>query len=106
MIERPVWDGREGTAGGAGFGTALEAVARERETPVEALAEAAGLTAEQFAGVVAGSRRVGISEKYSLSARNDRIAKNPIATLRRNEIAIAKTNTSTHHDRTRAASSA
>lgn len=83
MIERPVWDGREGTAGGAGFGTALEAVARERETPVEALAEAAGLTAEQFAGVVAGSRRVGISALARFAAA---LRMRPIEFLQRTQI--------------------
>jgi hypothetical protein len=61
VSDRATWDGREGTAGGAAFGAALAAVARERDTPSEDLAQAAGLSAEEFDGVVAGARRVGIS---------------------------------------------
>jgi hypothetical protein len=61
VSDRATWDGREGTAGGAAFGAALAAVARERSTPSEDLAQAAGLSAEEFDGVVAGARRVGIS---------------------------------------------
>jgi len=55
------WDGREGTAGGAAFGEALETLAREREVPLETLAAAAGLTGEEFGSVITGTRRVGIS---------------------------------------------
>ena len=55
------WDGRDGTAGGAAFGAALAALAGERDVPVETLAEAAGLTQDEFADVVAGTRRVGVS---------------------------------------------
>ena len=61
MTERATWDGRDGTAGGAGFGAALEALAREQEVTPETLAEAAGLSAGEFAGVLAGTHRVGIS---------------------------------------------
>jgi hypothetical protein len=55
------WDGRDGTAGGASVGEALAALARERDVAVETLAEAAGLTNDEFAAVVAGTRRVGVS---------------------------------------------
>lgn len=55
------WDGREGTAGGAAFGAALAAAARERELPDDRLGDAAGLSASELAEVIAGNRRVGIS---------------------------------------------
>lgn len=55
------WDGRQGTAGGPAFGTALAALAREREVPAETLAAAAGLSTGEFAEVVSGNRRVGVS---------------------------------------------
>jgi hypothetical protein len=61
VTERATWDGREGTAGGAAFGNALAALAGERATPLETLAEAAGLSAEEFSETIAGTRRVGIS---------------------------------------------
>ncbi len=61
MTGDAAWNGREGTAGGAAFGDALAALARERDVPLETLAEAAGLTADEFAAVVAGTRRVGVS---------------------------------------------
>jgi hypothetical protein len=61
VTEPATWDGLEGTAGGAAFGTALETLAREQEVAPEALAEAAGLSAAEFARVVEGTRRVGIS---------------------------------------------
>jgi transcriptional regulator with XRE-family HTH domain len=55
------WDGREGTAGGTAFGSALAELARERDVPLERLAEAAGLSRDQVDAVVAGTRRVGVS---------------------------------------------
>jgi transcriptional regulator with XRE-family HTH domain len=55
------WDGRQGTAGGAAFGAALAALAQERDVTHDALAAAAGLSSEEFARVVEGTRRVGIS---------------------------------------------
>ncbi|HEY5426025.1 MAG TPA: hypothetical protein VIJ77_05690 [Candidatus Tumulicola sp.] len=61
MTQRATWDGREGTAGGAAFGAALAALARERETPLEALAEAAGLSPQELDDTIAGTRRVGVS---------------------------------------------
>lgn len=61
MTGRATWDGREGTAGGAAFGAGLAAAARERETSLAVLAEAAGLSAEELDDTIAGTRRVGIS---------------------------------------------
>ena len=61
MSERPTWDGREGTAGGAAFGSALSDAAVERDSSHEDLAQAAGLAPHEFAEVLAGTRRVGIS---------------------------------------------
>lgn len=61
MSDECAWDGRQGTAGGAVFGRALEAVAQEREVELGELARAAGLSAEEFSAVVAGQRRVGVS---------------------------------------------
>ncbi len=61
MSERPAWDGREGTAGGAAFGSALSAVAAERDSSHEDLAQAAGLSPHEFDEILAGTRRVGVS---------------------------------------------
>jgi hypothetical protein len=61
VSDRPAWDGREGTAGGAAFGSALAVVARERDASHEDLAQAAGLSPQEFDEVVAGTRRIGIS---------------------------------------------
>lgn len=61
MSDAVVWDGRDGTAGGTEFGSAIAAIARERDVTVETLAEAAGLTPAEFHEVVAGTRRVGVS---------------------------------------------
>ena len=55
------WDGREGTAGGAAFGRALETFAREREANTEQLAQALGFSESAIAEVFSGTRRVGIS---------------------------------------------
>jgi hypothetical protein len=63
----PAWDGREGTAGGAVFGAALAALAREREVSPGRLAEAAGLTEELVDAVCAGDRRVGVSALASFA---------------------------------------
>jgi transcriptional regulator with XRE-family HTH domain len=59
--ERPTWDGRDGTAGGAPFGAALAALAQERDVAHEALAREAGLSPDEFADVLAGKRRIGLS---------------------------------------------
>lgn len=61
MSERSVWDGVDGTAGGAAFGAGLSALAREREVSDDALASAAGLSSETFAELLAGARRIGVS---------------------------------------------
>ena len=61
MSDVPAWDGRDGTAGGAAFGSALAAIATEREVALEELAAAAGMEADLFTEVVVGSRRVGLS---------------------------------------------
>lgn len=51
------WDGRSGTAGGIGFGTALASLAREAGLEGEALAQAAGLPHAFLAALIAGSAR-------------------------------------------------
>lgn len=56
------WDAGRGTAGGAAFGTALREYAVERETSLEKLAEASGLTGEEFEHVLTGTRRVTVAE--------------------------------------------
>ncbi len=61
MSERPVWDGVDGTAGGAEFGAGLSALARDREVDDGALADALGLAGAEFSAVLAGTRRVGVS---------------------------------------------
>jgi len=60
-MSAPAWDGRDGTAGGAAFGAALAALARERDVAEEALAGAAGLDAAALQQVFDGTRRVGVS---------------------------------------------
>ena len=59
--QTPLWDGRIGTAGGPAFGTALEALASEREVSHGRLAEATGMSIDTLAGVFAGDVRVGVS---------------------------------------------
>jgi hypothetical protein len=61
MVEGPAWDGREGTAGGPTFGAALAAIAAEREVSTDALAAALELPVGDVHGIVAGSRRIGVS---------------------------------------------
>lgn len=58
--EAPAWDGRRGTAGGSVFGAALAALIAERETTREAVAQAAGLSEEELARVLAGDERIGL----------------------------------------------
>lgn len=55
------WNGRDGTAGGEAFGSALRRLAREREVGLERLGVAIGYNEAAMAEVVAGVRRVGIS---------------------------------------------
>jgi transcriptional regulator with XRE-family HTH domain len=59
--EQPAWDGRDGTAGGVAFGAGLSALAAERDVTHEHLAEAIGLQAQEFAAVLSGERRLGVS---------------------------------------------
>lgn len=83
MSERATWDGREGTAGGAVFGAALAGLAREREAASETLAEAIGLSPEEFAEAIAGARRVGISALARLAVA---LRLKPIEFLQRTQI--------------------
>ncbi|HVA33809.1 MAG TPA: hypothetical protein VNG31_06645 [Candidatus Baltobacteraceae bacterium] len=61
MTQQATWDGRDGTAGGPAFGSALEALAGEREVALEALAASAGLEREALGAVLRGERRIGVS---------------------------------------------
>lgn len=61
MNDQPAWDGRLGTAGGSAFGSALSALAAERDVSHGRLAEATGLPLETVAAVLAGTQRIGIS---------------------------------------------
>ena len=79
----PVWDGRDGTAGGTVFGDALRQAAGERDVSERALAAAAGLSDEEFASVVAGERRIGIS---ALAAFTLALRLRPIEFLQRTGI--------------------
>jgi hypothetical protein len=67
-VSESSWNGRIGTAGGVAFGAALASCIAERDADRPALAEAIGLTGEEFEEVLAGSRRVGISALAHLSA--------------------------------------
>ncbi|HUY11015.1 MAG TPA: hypothetical protein VMV73_02000 [Candidatus Dormibacteraeota bacterium] len=55
------WDGRLGTAGGATFGAALQALSKERATADSAISEALGLDESSLATIYAGSQRLGVS---------------------------------------------
>jgi hypothetical protein len=68
VSERPAWDGRDGTAGGSVFGSALAAAAGEREVGLDTLAAALEIAPQEFAEIVAGRRRVGISALALLAA--------------------------------------
>ena len=61
MNDQPAWDGRLGTAGGPAFGSALSALAAERDVSHGRLSEATGLPLETVAAVLAGTQRIGIS---------------------------------------------
>lgn len=74
------YDGATGTAGGAAFGSALAALAAEKELDVGGLAEAAGLDPDLVARLVRGEARVGIAPLARL-ARALRLR--PIAFLQR-----------------------
>jgi len=60
MSDESTWDGRLGTAGGRAFGTALAALASEREVELDRLAAAAELEPAVIEAVVAGQERVGV----------------------------------------------
>ena len=79
----PAWDGREGTAGGASFGSALAAAAQERDVPFERLARDAGLNDDEFARVIAGERRVGVAKLACFAAV---LRLRPIEFLQRTQI--------------------
>jgi hypothetical protein len=59
--KQPSWDGRQGTAGGPEFGSALTAFAVERDVAPERLAASAGLSIADYDEVIGGRRRVGVS---------------------------------------------
>jgi transcriptional regulator with XRE-family HTH domain len=66
------WDGRTGTAGGAAFGAALRALARERGMADDAaFATAAGVEPDALAAVCNGERRVSVAElaRYARALR-------------------------------------
>jgi len=54
------YDGTQGTAGGLAFGTALAALAGQKELDAAALASAAGLDAAFVAGLLAGAERAAV----------------------------------------------
>lgn len=56
-----VWDGVGGTAGGAGFGTSLEALAAERGVSHEQLAEVLECPQADIGAILRGDKRVGIA---------------------------------------------
>jgi transcriptional regulator with XRE-family HTH domain len=60
-MNEPIWDGRTGTAGGAAFGSALRALAEEREVSPERLAETAGIPMPRLEEILEGRERVGVS---------------------------------------------
>jgi transcriptional regulator with XRE-family HTH domain len=62
-----VWNGRDGTAGGAAFGSALSALAAEQEVAAGRLAEALGYSDAELAELLAGTRRIGVSGLAALA---------------------------------------
>lgn len=83
MSDLPTWDGRSGTAGGAAFGTALSALAREREVDDERLAREADLAPGELAEVYAGKRRVAVGVLACFAAA---LRLKPIEFLQRSQI--------------------
>lgn len=59
--EQAVWNGLDGTAGGAAFGAALAELARERDVSIERLGEMTRLGESAVRATFDGSRRIGIS---------------------------------------------
>ncbi len=60
-MNAPAWNGRDGTAGGAAFGSALREFASERGVEVQKLAASTGLSNDECEAVLRGERRVGIA---------------------------------------------
>jgi hypothetical protein len=58
----PAWDGTTGTAGGTGFGTALRALAAERQLDAAGFAAAVSLEVASIEEIFAGTRRVTTAE--------------------------------------------
>jgi transcriptional regulator with XRE-family HTH domain len=82
-MSAPVWDGRDGTAGGAAFGEGLAALAGERGVAAAELCEATGFDEAALAEILAGQRRVGVSALARFaSARRTR----PVEFLQRTAI--------------------
>lgn len=81
--QQVVWDGRQGTAGGAAFGAALAEIAREQDVSIERLGEATGLGAELVQALIGGSVRVGVS---ALAALASALRTRPIEFLQRTGI--------------------
>lgn len=81
--QQPVWNGFEGTAGGAAFGAALAELARERDVSFERLGEATGLGEPLVRAIIDGSRRVGVS---ALAALASTLRTRPIEFLQRTGI--------------------
>jgi transcriptional regulator with XRE-family HTH domain len=67
-MSEPVWNGRDGTAGGITFGAALTALHEERDVSRERLGQALGLSVAEFAEVLTGARRIGVSALARLAA--------------------------------------
>lgn len=57
----PAWDGRSGTAGGPAFGSALAALARDREVSEDAVAQALECSPDLVRDVYEGRARIGVS---------------------------------------------
>ncbi len=62
-----VWNGRDGTAGGPGFGAAIATLAAEREVRTEQLAGALGYGEAELAELLSGTRRIGVSGLAALA---------------------------------------
>jgi transcriptional regulator with XRE-family HTH domain len=60
-VSAPAWDGRDGTAGGAAFGSGLAALAAERGVAASELCEATGFDEPALDEILTGRRRVGVS---------------------------------------------
>ena len=61
MTNDAAWDGRIGTAGGTAFGAGLAACIAEQSVERATLAQALGLTSDEFDEIVEGGRRIGVS---------------------------------------------